>query len=154
MGRQQWESVVATAARERLVLFEQTLTGTIAAGGFENFKVYANPGTVVRVIGAYAETLAVPGGVSGTHGFYFSYEPSINLIVGTTAFNKDVKFSGSSFEKSDFQVPADLSAQVAILNQIQFDSIRPFNLAYANSTDKPQSNQRSYKVLGIERQVG
>jgi hypothetical protein len=155
MGRAQWESIVATAAKERLVLFQQTLAAVLAAGSGETYQIYANPGTILKVVNVYFQVNRPVGSTSGTHSLYLAYNPAINLMWGTSVFGSELKFDAGHFAVADsLRVPADIAAEAFMLNQIQFDSVVPFNLAYANDTNVAQNNARTYRVLAIERQVG
>lgn len=157
MGRPQWETQVAAVARERLVVFQQTIATPLATDVLEGFSVYANPGTIVRVIGAYFKAPAILGAAAGgTHALYFSYSsPPVDLILGVSSFGTDLIFNLGHFDTADNkQKPVDVAAQAHNLSLIHFDATKPFIMNYINSASLQQAGARIYRILGIERQIG
>lgn len=156
MGRPEFESMVAAAPKERLVLFTPAATSPVAAGVSEEIWIYANPGTIVRVIGAHITAPQITGATSGDHFFIFAYQsPAIDLMTGRAGFGNTLGFFNGYFtDATVLKKPAEEAAQNNILNNLHFDALKPLVISYGNTTDKPQNGARTIRIVGIERQVG
>lgn len=163
MGRKQFEQVVAQASREQLKQYDHETNTVISAnGGIEEILVYASPSNIAKIVGLYVDVPPTAStGATGYQDLYFSYKVNtgsgnVNLDIahGASGPSKNVTFQDSIWQTADSGTFPDNSTVGSVMQNVQFDSVVPFRIAYSNGTTVASNGgNRRYHITYIEREV-
>lgn len=159
MGRPEFETIVASAARESLNSVDLSVDGAttpIAAGATENIDLFSSSGTIGHIQSAYLNALAPIGATTGTHLLNItSGSQRGGFTQGTSNFGSDILFNQKSWILADnAKLPSSDSAQVAAFNDNVFDSAISLRFVYTNNTDAVQTGFRIYRMTYVEKVIG
>jgi hypothetical protein len=156
MSRPEFEMIVASAPREKLVTFYQLNNGVLNAGLTETTRFYAPANMIVKVVALGFSVQAVPGATSGKHYLFASYEnPALDVINGVSNFGGVLELNHNTFLAADYlKSPSTDEAVVTAIVNLTFDSVTPLKIQYQNITNANQTASRTLTVWGVARQVG
>lgn len=156
MGRKQFETVVASAPRERLIMLKQYVSTSVPAGAESVVRFYANPNTICHVLGMRHFVQGVPG-ATGNHSLSIGYENASDLIsklIGTSTGATPIAFQYSQWDSATVSYSPEKSAQGVAEEKLYFDSVSPLVMTYSNNTNVANPFQRGFFVMAIEKMLG
>lgn len=156
LGRQEFETIVASAAKKKLVNFSATNSAPLAAGGVEYIRFYAPPNTIVTFLGL-VYTAPVPiGATSGDHTIVVGYElPSVDMVTAKHAFGVPIQFQNGMFSNATLSKSPDTTeGLISNLNNLAFDNVLSLRIVYTNNTNVTQTGSRVAGLWGIAETIG
>lgn len=145
MARKQFETIVASAPRESLVVTTNAFGGlTIPVGGRVDFDLFAPVGSIGNLKNTYVLLEQIPSSMGATSGVQ-------EVLFGTSAlagayayanikFDKQLQYNRFQFNDAILITPNDVSGLVSAIKDIPFDSNTSFRLVYINSTNAVLTN--------------
>lgn len=151
MGRPQFETIVASAPREKLTLINADISTAIGAGASQSVTIYAPPKKVFTVSSMFVE--AKPVGTTGTQEFHLGYA-AIDIMQTISPFNSGLVFNNNEWFGATTKNPNDTNAMITALRGIVIDELSGLILNYVNLTNQIQNQIVKIRLWGVERLVG
>lgn len=155
--RKEFETIVASAPREKMKRYDLSRNTTIAAGQTEFISIYSPPGTISKVLAIVSLIPALIGVTNGgSNWLYVDYPDSIlDLITVSGANGSEIRINNNQMVMGSNPFPTDpIVFQNTIMN-ITFDDSIPLRLVYQNGTDVNTGiSERIYSIYAIEKTVG
>lgn len=153
MGRPQFETVVASAPKERMVFIDLGETLNVAGSGDYQKYLYAPPGYIGEVTAVYATIPLLGMATGGTHLLSMGYSP-IYLARGESPYNQAVTWYYNYWNSAPTNAfPPTNQPQAAGIRGAIFDDVTPFIFAYVNKTTVAQTGRLDLRVIYKLRQV-
>lgn len=147
-GRNQFESIIASAPRVKLLAFERVFNNQLAVNGWEDAFFFAPAGTICEVLGVYFNVAVPAGAIAGSQELYLSFDvPTIDFVYASSTFAMGLRFNFNKFQlANNGYIPTTEEAVISAIRGITFDETVPLRMSYANYTDVVQANVRSYRL--------
>lgn len=156
MSRPQFETMVINATRENLSYLNLDSSDIIQPGETHVIYIFADPGTIARVVSMYFATNNMPNATSGKQRLLIDmYEPlgAGGLLMGENDYNAALRWMYSKFEAASSAHPSTDDAQITVLQSIEFDSNIGLQIRFTNATDAVKNTSRSLRFTIVQRTV-
>jgi hypothetical protein len=161
LPRKEFETVVASAPRERVVSAYIETTKIIARdtdvlNNFEIVEFKPAPNTVCEVIACRFLAPAIAGATIGKQRFLIDYKLSPfnpHILEGWRNTNNTLQYDNNYWFLADGSFPAVTSVEAHGLKGIKFDNAIPLSITYQNLTDVQQAGKRQYQIVYLEKQI-
>lgn len=154
MGRKQFESVVAMAAKKKMTLADFSETLSLAAGTGKGYEIFAPVGFIAKVKSMYLAFGGIAGATSGSHVCAIGSSSLLYVTRAESAYNQSLRWYYNNWDAANISaLPASLDVQSKILDSLVFDDKVPLRIGYTNSTNAALNANVTLRVIYLLEEV-
>lgn len=158
MPRQQFESVIAQAARKQLKIVNASQALNLAVNGTQTIDVYAAPNKIAKIVNLFMRWNYTQG-TSGSYDVLVELDDvgsgiSPNFISKNTPYSNTMTFDRNVFfAPSTGAIPATDTDIISAMQQIRFDSQKALRITIINKTNAVMAGSFELYVAYEEEEV-
>jgi hypothetical protein len=154
MGRKQFEQIVASAPRERVVYNNLSQYTDLAAGSTQIIDIFAPDGTICELRLFHCNTQLAPGATSGDHYVSLTTNQAFGgFLYGSSNYNANLVFQTQDWWVADL-ISRPAQNRVESIRSLIFDSTVALRIIYKNNTNAAHTNDRYFAIMYVERTIG